>query len=146
MGDPFCLVAPQEIAARESSVLRTGDRMTARLKRPLEGGQFVQFTGTFLRMVRYLASDGGRLAPLVVGNRAPVCVTEAGRKAAARSSGIGDLANSKQNNSETSVHRVWSSETYTIGLLVISLVIGAFTWQHLRLQSALCRAQLPKEA
>ncbi len=35
-----------------------------------ELGSIVHFTGTFLKLVRYASSDGARLAPLVVGDRA----------------------------------------------------------------------------
>ena len=38
-------------------------------------GRSVRFTGTFLKMVRYEAGDGGRLAPLVVGDQLPVPVS-----------------------------------------------------------------------
>ena len=31
----------------------------------------MQFTGTFLKMIRYAAGDGARMAPLIVGDRPP---------------------------------------------------------------------------
>ena len=40
-------------------------------------GRVVQFTGTFLKMVRYAGADTTRLAPLIVGDRQPV--TDSGR-------------------------------------------------------------------
>lgn len=53
-GDPFCAVYP----------LPSGNpRQTT--------GQPVRFTGTFLRTIRYGASDGDRLAPLIVGDKPP---------------------------------------------------------------------------
>ena len=36
--------------------------------------KWFEFTGTFLKMVRYSAGDGDRLAPLVVGDQPPVLV------------------------------------------------------------------------
>jgi hypothetical protein len=41
--------------------------------------QTLRFTGTFLRRVRYQASDRERLAPLIVGNAQPVPLKSAGR-------------------------------------------------------------------
>lgn len=53
-GDPFCAVFPW-----------TNEDLRQAPGRP------VRFTGTFLRMVRYAAGDGDRLAPLIVGDRPP---------------------------------------------------------------------------
>jgi hypothetical protein len=53
-GNPFCLVSPQ----------------TGSIPIP-EPGRDIRFTGTFLKMLRYAASDGARLAPLIVGERPP---------------------------------------------------------------------------
>ena len=40
-----------------------------------EPGRMVRFTGTFLKMVRYAGGDGARLAPLIVGDQPPTCVS-----------------------------------------------------------------------
>lgn len=52
--NPICLVCPDSKAADLA-----------------EPGSTVRFSGTFLRMIRYPSSSGGRQAPLVVGKRAP---------------------------------------------------------------------------
>jgi hypothetical protein len=53
-GDPFCLVFPQPEG------------------RPALGvGAFVRFSGTFLKRIKYQGGDVDRLAPLIVGPRAP---------------------------------------------------------------------------
>ena len=70
-GDPFCLIVPERDG---SGVLPEHTPGTNNLgtRRPIPNiGQTVQFTGTFLKMVRYAAGDGARLAPLVVGAHAP---------------------------------------------------------------------------
>jgi len=60
-GDPFCLVHPE---ASAKAAPRLGDP--------------VRFSGVFLRRIRYEGRDAARLAPLIVGNGAPVVVTPAG--------------------------------------------------------------------
>jgi hypothetical protein len=86
-GDPFCVVFPQaESKERGDQALdlvveaMAGGMAVRSIERhrPAAGsasitdlGQMVRFTGTFLKMVRYEASDGGRLAPLVVGSQLP---------------------------------------------------------------------------
>jgi hypothetical protein len=55
-GDPLCLVCP------------TPDDRTNSAIGP---GKAVRFEGTFLRHVRYVGGDSARLAPLIIGGRAP---------------------------------------------------------------------------
>jgi hypothetical protein len=55
-GDLFCVVHPRG----------KGGAAAPRL------GAAIRFTGTFLKTIRYAAADTARLAPLVVGDRAPV--------------------------------------------------------------------------
>jgi hypothetical protein len=57
-GDPFCLVYP---TPKDRPEKRTG--------------MHVRFAGTFLRILRYEGTDGGRLAPLIVGSHVPVAFT-----------------------------------------------------------------------
>jgi hypothetical protein len=59
-GDLFCTVFPQ-----------SGENSAA-AKTATEPGAQVTLTGTFLKTIRYAASDQARLAPLVVGNRPPL--------------------------------------------------------------------------
>ncbi len=60
-GDPLCVVYPRAVTTDPD----------ARATRDPAAGQAVAFTGTFLKMVRYTAGDGDRLAPLIVGDHAP---------------------------------------------------------------------------
>ncbi len=71
-GDPFCLVTPQAQDAKSGDAsehsfgtgIRRHDAIPPR-------GSTVSFTGTFLRLIRYAATDGARLAPLIVGPEPP---------------------------------------------------------------------------
>jgi hypothetical protein len=79
-GDPFCAVFPQP-GPTEPDQLETaaspggshGEK--ERIATVPELGRIVDFTGTFLKLVRYAGSDGPRLAPLIVGDRLPAPVT-----------------------------------------------------------------------
>ena len=82
-GDPFCVVYPQAGAGSSTGTGPSGvsapgsstdaHRGEARPASPAGPGpgRVVRFTGTFLKMVRYAAGDGDRLAPLIVGDRPP---------------------------------------------------------------------------
>jgi len=86
-GDPFCAVFPQpeshksserELGRALAAVVGGTACSAAENHRPAAHvpsiprlGQTVRFTGTFLKMVHYEAGDGGRLAPLVVGDQVP---------------------------------------------------------------------------
>ena len=63
---------------------RSGDAVVAPTEKPAGGsradgtpgpGRTVRFTGTFLKVVRYVGADGARLAPLIVGDGQPVPIT-----------------------------------------------------------------------
>ncbi len=60
-GDPFCLVHPEGAGTR---AVRVGDE--------------VRFSGYFLKRLRYEGGDTPRLAPLIVGGRAPVVLPSQG--------------------------------------------------------------------
>jgi hypothetical protein len=109
-GDPFCLVSPK---AGPTSV-------------PIpEPGRDVRFTGTFLKMIRYAASDGARLAPLVVGDRPPT----------AQSAGAflptigGQVADARFHPWS------WSPATWALGLSTAALAGGLLAWWHLNAPS-----------
>ena len=78
-GDPSCLVVPQESGTGISPVSDHDLEGLAAPQRVPKLGQMVRFTGTFLKMIRYAARDGDRLAPLVVGDQPPVPVRETAR-------------------------------------------------------------------
>jgi hypothetical protein len=95
-GDPFCLVFPTHATG-------TGART----------GVQVRFVGTFLRLIRYEGSDGGRLAPLIVGSKAPVIVSAPPPTSAARGRAF------------------WSAD-WTVGAVVAAVVVGILLTRHLR--------------
>ena len=101
-GDPFCLVFPQ-----------AGPIPVPEL------GREVRFTGTFLKMVRYAARDGPRLAPLIVGDRPPASA----------------VLSAKGGHSPNPVisldHWSWSLATWSLGLSVAALSGGLLARWHL---------------
>jgi hypothetical protein len=79
-GNPFCVVFPQP-GLLDATHAESGDTKLTPKEKPTSGhrgdempgpGSMVQFTGTFLKMVRYAGADTARLAPLIVGDRPPV--------------------------------------------------------------------------
>jgi hypothetical protein len=129
--DPFCLVFAHgndvdHMARNSHSPTVTGPPNV--IPGP---GQAVRFTGTFLKMVRYAASDGARLAPLIVGDRPPFTVTGSERRASPstltgkRVTGASYIADSLR-------HRGWSREIYAVVVIVIGSAIGGLTWRYLR--------------
>ena len=101
-GDPFCLVFPQ---ARPIPVP--------------ELGREVRFTGTFLKMVRYAAHDGPRLAPLIVGDTPPASAV------------LGGNGGHRANPVTSLDHWSWSLATWSLGLSVAALLGGVLARWHL---------------
>jgi hypothetical protein len=101
-GDPFCLVYP------------------AGSGRDPDLGAEARFTGTFLKIVEYPASDGPRLAPLIVGDRAPVRVNKPTASARPKGEESGDRA------------RPWRSTDWMVGLLAATAVVGILALRRLR--------------
>src|SRR5262249_32396217 len=91
-GDPFCTVFPQNASAAgdlasSSTTTPTPDETHTDDHRPQaipKSGRTVRFTGTFLKMVRYMGGDGPRLAPLIVGNQAPTVIASEANTDSAR--------------------------------------------------------------
>jgi hypothetical protein len=130
-GDPFCLVFPQG-----GSIARGDPRPDVRTTEPAvpKPGRMIRFTGTFLKVVRYAAGDGDRLAPLVVGDRPPQrAPVEAGpdrtspHGAAAILRAIGG-----SHPGAGSDHGTWSPASWTLGLVLALLAAGVLARQHLR--------------
>ena len=122
-GDPFCLVIPQESQTDISPAEDHGVESRAKPERIPKLGQTVRFTGTFLKMIRYAAGDGDRLAPLIVGDQPPITVREA--------------AQTKRASSLTANHIVGPSTgspaSWLVGLTLALLTVGLLARRHLRM-------------
>ena len=120
-GDPFCLVVPQEAGTGNLPADDHGLERRATPRQIPEPGQTVRFTGTFLKMVRYAAGDGARLAPLIVGNQPPVPVP-----AAARAIDAGAFS------ANNAIGRWAESPTsWLLTSILALLAAGSLAWRHL---------------
>jgi hypothetical protein len=124
-GDPFCLISPPAstaatLAAHEHAA--TTDRFSTQ---STQTGQEVRFTGTFLKMVRYAAADGGRLAPLVVGSQPPVA---AQKTAQAKSPG--------RPQGDRFFKWVGSPAAWLLCFTLAFITAGGLAWWHLHLPPA----------
>jgi hypothetical protein len=101
---------------------------------PLEAGRRVDFTGTFLRPIRYAAADQPRLAPLVVGDRPPAPLkgasagAGASTAAALRSIGASPIPDSRLSPAADS----WPAAGWAFGLILGLAAAAVLAWQHLR--------------
>jgi len=154
VGDPLCLVSPQARTANNLPVADhgpgsevilpvtdhgLGDRVTAQ---PIPGlGQSIQFTGTFLKLVRYAANGGARLAPLVVGDRPPVLISNDAD--GVRSPSVSLRSNGDSAPDESLERWAWSSVSWALGLTLAALAAGMKMCQHLR---APCRRAATRHA
>jgi hypothetical protein len=96
-GDPFCLVFPAGKSPSEAAP-----------------GASVRFEGTYLKRLRYHGADVDRLAPLIVGDRAPLVTITAPRE----TSGSGGWAGMGRGE-------------WTIGLVVAALAAWMLAHRHL---------------
>ena len=94
-GNPLCFVYP----ARDAPASKLGDT--------------VRFVGTYLKRVQYQVGDVARLAPLIVGDRAPSVIKAAEVPPVRSTGGL-------------------SSLDWTVGLVVTGLVVLILGRQHLR--------------
>jgi hypothetical protein len=120
-GDPSCLVVPRESGTDFSPVNEHDPEGRVTPQRMPKLGQTVQFTGTFLKMIRYAAGDGDRLAPLVVGDKPPVPVRETAK------------ANRASSFSVEHVVDQWtgSPASWLLGLTMALLAAGVLARYHL---------------
>ncbi len=100
-------------------------------------GQTVTFTGTFLRTLRYAGSDQPRLAPWIVGDRAPSCVALsplASQPAAAAFRAIGASPEPEPEWGRQLGRRFesWSPAAWTLGIALGLAGAGVLAWQHIR--------------
>jgi hypothetical protein len=143
-GDPLCLVYPQAGAgigpAGVSAPGTASDaRHDGRAATPAvpEPGRAVRFTGTFLKMVRYAAGDGERLAPLIVGDRPPEPPPPAGSgESAAIPPGAGEvlraIGGGGRDDGPVANRTAWMSSSWTMGLVLAAVAAVVIAGQHLR--------------
>jgi hypothetical protein len=143
-GDPFNLVFPRPADEAGSgptivaSSSTEGDRGPEARPGPtaIPGpGRTVRFTGTFLKMVRYAAADGERLAPLIVGDRPPVpAPAEPDRPGNSPSKGGENLgAKGAEDPGAAGLdHRGGSPSNWWLCLMLAVVAAGLLARQHLR--------------
>jgi hypothetical protein len=123
VGDPFCLVVPQETVTASGFLNKNSVSGRTGAKQLPEPGLMVRFTGTFLRMVGYSAGDRSRRAPLIIGDQPPVSVQDGATVEEPKSFAASNLRSD----------RVMWSGSWLLGLLVAMLLAAAL---------ALCRSRL----
>jgi hypothetical protein len=131
-GDPFCLVVPQENHQGNLSVNDQGSKDLTRSPQIPAPGSAVRFTGTFLKMVRYAAGDGARLAPLIVGDQAPVVAQK-----------TSEANNGGRHSDDASKSWAASSTSWLLGLTMALLAAGLVAWRQFYVPSK--RAALTNE-
>jgi hypothetical protein len=141
-GDPFCVVFPQpgppegdgKTRDMPSPSMKDEGKETRATPIP-DLGRTVRFTGTFLKMVRYAAGDGARLAPLVVGDRLPVpsSVEADGASAAATNAAALRRASGGGSAGGDGLERwSWSLLRWMPGLALAAVAASILVWWHLR--------------
>jgi len=123
--DPFCIVVPQERATANATIHDQSGEPGNTVQKLPKLGQMVEFTGTFLKVVRFAAGDGDRLAPLIVGDQPPVPVQGAANANGRRSRAANDLDS-------------WPAElpgSWLVGLTLALVMAGALASRYLRLQA-----------
>jgi hypothetical protein len=123
--DPICLVVPQESATAALAANKQSLEAGSTFRQLPKLGQVVQFTGTFLKVVRFAAGDGHRLAPLVVGDQPPVPVQDDGKRDGSRSRSANDPG-------------IWPAElpgSWLLGLTLALVTVAAVASRHMRLQT-----------
>ncbi len=118
-GDLFCIVFPQ-------------DKTNAKNNSP-DAGRQIAFTGTFLRSIRYAATDQARLAPLIVGDRQPEnTAASAGQALDAASAGLAPGTGTPSTRTAGRTYNSWTPLTWGVGLCLGAAAAGVLAWQHLR--------------
>ena len=145
-GDPFCLVFPQERDQNTPSLtVNSKGSETRAPKATIPGpGRPVQFTGTFLKMIRYAAGDGARMAPLIVGDRPPGPATAPAADPADvrgdHSSAVGKDLRAIRGKDQDTGHRggdngfdEWGgSSGWGLWLMIAVVAAGMLARQHMR--------------
>jgi hypothetical protein len=144
-GDPFCVVFPQQeltTAIDKQVDADRGDKTTHNGTRPdktpltPDAGRTVRFTGTFLKMVSYAASDGKRLAPLIVGARPPIDKPDGTQRADATRlrEGSAEVFRTVGGSNSPSRRDRWPRlpANWAMALALAAVAAGVISWQHLR--------------
>jgi hypothetical protein len=106
-------------------------------------GQTVDFTGTYLRTIRYAGGDQPRLAPWIVGDRPPVRVAVAREenKSASATASIQPIDAVNEPESKVVSPRTqqlgqpfqsWSPAGWMLGIALGLAGAGVLAWQHIR--------------
>jgi hypothetical protein len=118
-GDPYCVVFPRSGATIEGG----------REPGIADAGRRVRFTGTFLKMIRYMGGDGARLVPVIVGDRppqaAPVETDQDRSGSAADGAALGGPSSRVAGSA-------WLPAGWVLGLALALLAAGMIARQHLR--------------
>jgi hypothetical protein len=138
VGDPFCVVFPQPGSNSEKKADPNDPALVqaeqAKGKHEAGGmpgqGRLVQFTGTFLKMVRYAGADTNRLAPLIVGDGFPMVIPSE----PIESKNDGALLGATQDGDTATKLTYWA-----LGLAVAGLVAVTLARWHLRVPIARAR-------
>ena len=151
-GDPFCLVFPRPTGPTTPGPDPEPRAASPQVNRPAEDahptptaipvlGQTVQFTGTFLKMVRYAAGDGPRLAPLIVGDGPPAPAARAqGNRLSPMPTPPVPLPPRPRSSAPSGARApgcgpdrwAWSPTSWGLGLTLAAVAAGILAWQHLR--------------
>jgi hypothetical protein len=145
VGDPFCVVfaQPEPITGNDPrSQKQRPDTKSENRRHPdsppliPDVGQTVRFTGTFLKMVSYAASDGKRLAPLIVGERPPLKEPDGVESAGAAtlrddSAEVVRTIGGRQSKSQYDRWPWWGANG-ALALAMAALAGGIMIWQHLK--------------
>jgi hypothetical protein len=131
-GDPFCLIAPHESRIDISSVTDRGLEDHAASTPSPEPGQTVQFTGTFLKLVRYSGGDGPRLAPLVVGDHSPLPAQQSSDGNRTRLHSAEDDISAVLRSVDQRSKWVRTPVTWLLALILAVLAATGLAWQQMR--------------
>jgi len=130
-GDPFCLVVPQKGGTGILSLTTHGQEGRATAQPIPELGRMIRFTGTFLKLVGYAAKDGTCLAPLVVGHRPPVPISNEADGVRSRPADLRATGGGLPNHSLD--RWAWVPASWVLGLALAVSVAGMIAWKHVRI-------------
>ena len=123
-GEPFCVVFEPRVI---------DDTRRDRYLSLMSAG-VARFTGTFLKMVSYSASDGKRLAPLIVGERPPIYApgTSVNADANLPRDNSAEVFRIIGGNNASAGRRPSIGANWVLALVMAIVAAGIITWQHVR--------------